>query len=412
MNDPLGCPHFPACSGCASIGTPYAEQLDWKLHRVRAMFSEAGLPGFDVQSIRGVTPSPQTAAYRNRVRLAPAAGPAGAGNRRVHLGLFRSGTHEVVDIPGCPVQLPGINETVETIRDLIVRHDVSLYDEISRQGDLRYVSVRAGARTGEQLVGLVTRGEDFPAGRLLADDLMRHQPSVVGVAHNINPSPGNVIFGPATRILAGRDYLEEIVCGVRIRLGLESFFQVNTAVAESAYAAIVEHLALTPDDTLLDLYCGVGAIGIVAAGHVHQVIGVEQNGEAIRLSEASARANGLENVRFVAGLVEEQLASVATELRGGGLTEDQLVVAVNPPRKGLDSRVVDQFLSTRPSRIAYLSCAPPTLLRDLKRFTESGYRIAHVELFDMFPQTEQVETLVIIASESFPDRLPLRRARA
>jgi 23S rRNA (uracil1939-C5)-methyltransferase len=365
------------------------------------------LPGFDVDSIEKITASLNTGAYRNRVKLVPArssedSAPQGAANaRHIKLGLYRAGSHEVVDIPNCPVQAQELNRAIEVIRTGIEECRVRLYDEVAHTGDLRFVTVREGMATGELLIGFVTRLADFPGGDRLARFVMDRCAGAVGVVQNVNTEKGNVIFGPSSHLLAGRDYLDEVVCGVRLRLGLTSFFQVNTPVAEKAYEAIVDQLEPTGDMTVFDLYSGVGAVGLVMAPRVGRAIGVEEAPEAIDLALAAAQANGIGNAEFHPGLVEDLLPSLAGEVSRKGTRRERLSAVVNPPRKGLDPRVVRTLVQAAPGRIAYLSCSPPTLIRDLGRFIDGGYAIRHVELFDMFPQTEQVETLAVL---ELPDR--------
>ena len=397
----VSCPHFPTCSGCSLIGVPYAEQLEAKLRAVGDLFKESTLRTFQAASINAITPSPKPYGYRNRVRLVPR-----RAGENVALGLFLAGSHHVVDIPGCPVQSAGINDVVEVIRASVRDLNIPLYDEVTHTGRLRFVTVREAMATGELLVGFVTLSEAFPEGDALVDRVMHECRRVVGVVQNINPAKGNVILGPTNRLLVGRDYLEEIVCDVRLRLGIADFFQINTAVAEKAYRAIVENVtgggtvgkpsAGTARIVLLDLYAGVGTIGLAASRYVRHVYGIEESGESVTLAQAAARANGIDNVEFQQGLVEQRLGQLAAALRKEGVSGGGLAAVVNPPRKGLDPAVIDALLEARPGRIAYLSCAPRTLIRDLIRLTDGGYRVARVELFDMFPQTEQVETLVML----------------
>jgi len=392
-SDVLTCHHFPACSGCTAIGVPYAEQLERKRQYVRSRFADAHLPGFDPDSITHITPSPRTSAYRNRVRLVPRRGqPDG----RLELGLFRAGTHEVVDIPGCPIQLPGINEAVEVLRTLIAEHGVALYDEITHGGDLRFISIRQGHHTGEILVGLVTRAAEFPQSEAIARSIMQDLPRVVGVVQNINPQVGNIIFGSETRTVAGRPYIHERANDVTLRLGLTNFFQVNTPVAEAAYRAIHQHLGADQSTTLIDLYAGVGAIGLTGAGRARQIIGIEESAEAIEHARAAADDNGFTNTEFRSGLVEDALPDLLGGLRPQGISATDVALVVNPPRRGLGDDVAALLADARGSRIAYLSCYPPSLLRDLRTLIAGGFRMKHVQLFDMFPQTPLVETLVIL----------------
>ncbi len=447
----LSCSRFPVCSGCRFIGTTYDEQLDTKLQAVRTLFERAQLPGFDSGSIPGITPSPRLSGYRNRAKLVPAAGatrlhyaghgengPRSDGPHRestpgvaacgmssaplpeqgVRLGLYRAGTHDVVDIPGCPVHTPGINRAIEVARSVIDEFDVTLYDEATCQGDLRFLTVREGLATSELLLGFVTGLSDNPYWDKLAAQVLERCDGVVGVVQNVNPRPGNVIFGPTTRLLAGQRYIEEIVCGVTIQLGITSFFQVNTAVAELAYQAILARLALTPSDTLLDLYAGVGAIGLVAAGRAKRVLCLETSSEAVEFARAAGRLGGIANIEFLRASVERRLPSLLEELRSSP-TGGRLMVVLNPPRGGVEPRVIEALTDTTgphggpcalPARIAYLSCSPVTLLRDLARLTGGGYGIRHVELFDMCPQTEHIETLAILEPKPTQLPKPLRRA--
>ncbi|MHC5111715.1 MAG: 23S rRNA (uracil(1939)-C(5))-methyltransferase RlmD [Planctomycetota bacterium] len=391
MSDTITCPHVPACSGCPSIAVPYRDQLTAKLELVRQMFGEAGFDDFDLRSIRNITPSPRPDGYRNRVKLVPR---NNAG--RIELGLFRAGSHDVVDIPGCPVQCGLINETVEVVRTAIAESNMRIYDEIAHEGDLRFVTIRVGTQTGQVLVGLITLGETCPGLDPFARMLQQKCPHVVGLIQNVNPEKGNVIFGSHTKLIFGHTYLEEMIGSIRIRLGMTSFFQINTPVAEKAYQAIHDRLHMDRRTTLLDLYSGVGAIGLVAASGVYRVVGIEVVEEAVDLAEASARLNGIGNCDFRCGMVETMISPVIRDIARAGITTGRLTVVVNPPRKGMDPGLLDRLSQVKPVRMAYLSCEPRTLLRDLKLLQQRDYGIRHVELFDMFPQTTKIETLVIL----------------
>jgi len=422
MDQVSTCPHFPDCSGCGSMGVAYEVQLDEKLASVEATFEQFGpdLLGPDVGL--SIAASPKQMSYRNRVKLVAAvandarekeftrAGPAPGNAPIARLGLYRAGTHEVVDIPGCPVQSEGINRAIECVRDAIRSFAIPIYDEITHTGDLRFVSVRESQATSQILISLVTRTDHLPDTDALAEHLMNQCEGLVGVCQNVNPDKGNVIFGHFDRVLAGRRFLEEVVCGVRIWLGSTSFFQVNTAVAQHVYESIVAGLGLSRDDVLLDLYAGVGTIGLVAAKHVNRVIAVEESAPAVDLGRQAAEDNDIRNITFHPGLVEEVLPELvavrnpqpvaadgsAVAVNAPSVVADRCVVVVNPPRKGLLPEVVKLLAETGPRRIAYLSCMPFSLVRDLNQFAKSGYRVIDIQCFDMFPQTPQVETLAIL----------------
>ena len=383
------CPHRPPCSGCPLWDQPYAEQLAGKLRTARETLATRNLSHWHPDQLETIHPSSQPLHYRNRAKLVARAGSDG----RLRLGLYQAGTHEVVDVPGCPVQSAALNEAVEVVREVVAGSGLTIYDETRHTGSLRYVALREGQAGQQLLIGLVTRTAVDAEVEAVSRALHERLPNLVGSLGNHNPEVGNVIFGAATRVLVGQDYLEETVLGTRVRLGLTSFFQVNTAVAQRAYERIRAGLELSGGDTLLDLYAGVGSIGLVAATRVASVLAIEENAEAVALGQSAAAAQGLANLTFHAGLVEDllpQLSLLADAARSA--------VVVNPPRKGLHRQVIDALVAARPSRLAYLSCNPFTLARDLERLIAGGFALRSVECFDMFPQTEQVETLALLSS--------------
>ena len=409
----------------------YQTQLDNKLALVRSTFERARLEGFDCQRIQSIKPSPESANYRNRVKLVPfvidhgspavdsmVTGRQTAASRFIGLGLYKEGSHEVVDIPNCPVQMVGINQAIEQLRRLLLEFETTIYGSGAADGQLRYVTVRQSLASGAVLVGLVTKTDELDRGTDLAEQLMARTQEIVGVVQNVNSDDGNAVFGTESRTLAGQDYLEEQVAGVGVHLGIASFFQVNTRVAEAAYYAILSGLSPGPEDVLLDLYAGVGAVGLVCASRVKRVIGVEEVAEAVRLAHQAAKSQSISNVEFRKGRVEDLLPEVsrAGQLikdggsgRGGSSGGGRMHVVINPPRRGVDRLVMTSLLRARPDRVAYLSCDPTTLVRDLRYLMDGGYRIRQVQPFDMFPQTDKVETLVILETSPGRSESPLRR---
>lgn len=392
MNEPMTCPHRPACSGCPSLEVAYPQQLEEKLQTVRHWFAEASIRDFEPRTIRSILPAPQRPAYRNRIKLVPRRTAGG----EIHLGLYQAGSHRVLNIPGCPVQLDGINKVVEIVREAIHSSEMSIYDEQRLAGDVRYITIREGQRTGQVLVGLITHREMCPGMDRFCESIQREGAGIVGIVQHVNEQSGNAIFGGRNITRLGREYMEEEVAGLRIRLGLSSFFQVNTAVAEAAYRSIVDRLHLDRRETLLDLYSGVGTIAMVAAPSAYQAIGIEVVEEAVEFARDSAGANGIGNCTFRVGSVERLLPGVVRDIGRSGVTAGRVLVAVNPPRKGLDPGVLGQLVRMRPGRMAYLSCEPRTLVRDLKHLCDHDLVVRHVELFDMFPYTSKVETLAIL----------------
>jgi 23S rRNA (uracil1939-C5)-methyltransferase len=275
-----------------------------------------------------------------------------------------------------------------TVARLVTARGVTAYDEGRLTGTLRYVVLRASA-AGAVLVTLVIARDAFPQGAALADELRAAHPEIVGVVQNVNPTRGNVIFGDRERTLAGSAALEDRVGPVRLRVSSRSFFQANRDVAALAYAAIAGAAALSGSETVVDAYAGVGGIALTLAPHAGRVIGIEQHPAAVEDAAWSAAASGIGNARFVAGDVAGSLADV-------GAAE---VVVLNPPRKGCAPEVLRAAAGLGPRTIAYLSCSPETLLRDLGALRRLGYRTASLTPFDMLPHTPHLEALAVLTKE-------------
>jgi 23S rRNA (uracil1939-C5)-methyltransferase len=378
------CAAFGACGGCVLQHLDGAAQLAWKVARVRrALAAHAGLAGVPVAS--GV-PSPRALGYRNRSKLVCAARQGGAA---VVLGAFAPRSHDVVDLAGCRVAEPPLEEVAGALRELLGDGAVRPYDERTLTGDLRHVVLRAN-HAGEVLAVLVVARPDAPGVGALAHELRRRQPEVVGVVENVNRTRGNVVYGHdgEERALEGAPALEERVGAVRLRLSPGAFFQANREVAALAYAAIAREVAARPGERVVDAYCGVGGIALTLARGTPglELLGIEEHAAAIADAAASAGLNGVERARFVAG-------DVAVRLRDVPRAE---VVVLNPPRKGCGPAVLTEVRRLGARVIAYLSCDPDTLARDLAALVERGYRVRGVTPFDMLPHTPHVEALAVL----------------
>lgn len=379
------CPVAGACGGCRWQHLTYPKQLEWKRRLVQDALERVGrLVGVPVPPTLGME---DPWGYRNKGAI-----PFRRVGGRVVAGFFRPETHEVVDLPpvegdaagGCRIQHPLVNRVAAAVRGLVGERGIPAYDETDGTGLLRHLVVRVGVRTGEALAVLVVNGEDLPGAPGLARDLTERVPELVGVVMNVNTAPTNVILGPVTRVLAGRDHLFEEVGGLRFKVSARSFFQVNTLQAERLYALALDAAGLTGGEFLADAYCGTGAMALLAARRCRRVVGVEELREAVEDARENARLNGIGNVRFRVGRVEERLE----DLREGSRGPDALLL--DPPRKGCDARVLRACLEMRPRRLVYVSCNPATLARDLAVLA-AGYRIAAVRPVDLFPQTPHVE---------------------
>ena len=373
------CAAYGRCGGCVLQHFDYAAQVAWKQQALRDLV--AAQPTLADIRVLAAVASPAPFGYRNKSKLVPARDGSG----RLVLGAYAPRSHRVVDLAGCAIAQPPLDDVAAALRDVLADQGVPPYDEALLTGTLRYVVLRASA-AGDVLAVLVTAGDAFPAGAHVAAALQARRPEVRGVVQNVNPSRGNVLFGPAEVTLAGARTLSDRIGDVRLCVSPQAFFQANREVAALAYRAIAEGLAPRPGDVVVDAYAGIGGIALGLAPRVSRVIGIEEHPAAVADATLSAAWNGVTNATFVAGDVVEKLAAV-------GRAD---LVVLNPPRKGCGPSVLDQAAALGPRAIAYLSCNPETLLRDLALLHQRGYRTRHITPFDMLPHTPHLEALALL----------------
>jgi 23S rRNA (uracil1939-C5)-methyltransferase len=362
---------------------PYPEQLARK--RAIVLDSFARYPSLAAVEMPRVAPASERLGYRTRVKLV-----VRRNRDQIALGLYVPNSHRVIDISSCPVHPRPVNQTAQYLKKKILELGIMPYDERDDSGDLRYVDFRFSAARQELSVTLVTRHSPFPAGVQLARSLMKRFPFVTGVNQNVNEARGNVIWGPAFHTLAGRETLMDRVGDVKLVFPPGVFSQANPAMARKLYEAVTKFADLSGRETVLDLYCGVGPISLYLASTARQVWSVDDSELAVNTAKQNARRNGRGNCRFLAG----DVGSMATKLKND-LGHIDLIV-LNPPRKGLQPAAMKPMVECGAPKLIYVSCEPTTLARDLDRLVNGGYRIERLALFDMFPQTEQVESVALL----------------
>ncbi|MEA5420443.1 23S rRNA (uracil(1939)-C(5))-methyltransferase RlmD [Spirulina sp. CCNP1310] len=309
-------------------------------------------------------------------------------NQGVQAGYYRKGTHQVVNLNQCPVQDQRLDPLLAEVKQDIASQGWSIYNEERHQGRLRHLALRIGRRTGEMLLTLVSTEETLTNIEEQAQAWMTRYPDLVGVCINHNPQRNNIIFGPDTYTIAGRSYLAEQFAGLTLHLRPETFFQVNTEVAEQLLGVIERQLQLQGNEVLLDAYCGIGTFTLPLARQVQRAIGVESQATAITQAKANAKLNNIQNVQFYAQTVESWVYDRE------GIAD---VVILDPPRKGCDRTVLDSLLRLQPARIVYVSCKPSTLARDLQHLCSTGqYKIEHIQPADFFPQTPHGEAVAFL----------------
>jgi len=373
------------------IGNPYGEQLRRKRELVReAMRTYPSLAALDIPEVLG---SPRAFGYRNQVKLV-----ARRAGRGLLLGVYRPGTHQVVDIRHCPVHHALITPVIDAVARVVDHYEIPTYDERSHSGTLRYVVVRVSAWAKTVQVILVTSERALPHARDVVRALTRVR-GVRSVVQNINAEPGNVIFGKQFVPLTRETALVERVDFLKLKTHAGAFLQANISVARKLYLQALQGAAPQADDTCVDLYCGVGALTFYLATAAKHVVGIEESPIAIADAKENVRLNGFHNVRFHCGRVAETLPLIAERLPRLD------VVTLNPPRKGADAATRAAITALAPARLAYISCDPTTLARDLDWFAGHGYRTVHLQPFDLLPQTEHVECVAALVRDTPPGDL-------
>jgi 23S rRNA (uracil1939-C5)-methyltransferase len=371
------CPVFGLCGGCQLMHAAYPAQLTLK--RIILMDALRSIAGIDLSPDFEVIPAPDPLGCRNRGQY-----PAAREGKKVVTGFFAPRSHRVVPVEQCLLHDEWVDRAVAQVRAWANRKRIPVYDEKRHRGWLRHVAVRASRTTGQVLVTLVGREERRVETGDLVRRLRRSQREVAGVVLNLNPGRTNVIFGKHNRSLWGQDWLDETLLGLHFRLAPEAFFQVNTRQAENLFGKVRDFLEGHPG-MVVDGYCGVGVLALILAREGHPVTGIEMMEAAVQGARRAAEVNRIEGTKFHEGRVEKVLPRlVDSGLRPGAIVLD-------PPRKGCAEEVLEAVDASGASKLAYVSCHPGTLARDLSRLFERGFQLDRLTAVDMFPQTAHLE---------------------
>jgi 23S rRNA (uracil1939-C5)-methyltransferase len=376
------CAHYPACGGCRFQDLAYDAQLDAKAGQVRdALVRIGGIPDPELEP---AVPAESVFGYRNKLEYSFTATPVGAG-----LGFHKAGRwDEVLDVDRCWLTTELGNAIRNAVREWARSERLPAFDQETQQGFLRHLVVREGRNTGQALVVLVTAPGELPAEARLVETLRRF-PEVRSVHWAVNDRPAEVTNLP-TRLLWGEPWIEEELIGLRFRVRPNAFLQTNTAMCEVLYGLGGEYAALTGEETVYDLYCGIGTIGLTLAGGALTVWGVEASEESVACALENAELNGVANAAFFAG----DVADSVEELRDRAGPPD--VVVVDPPRAGLAPKALRRIAALAAPRVVYVSCNPTTLAGNAKELVGAwGYRLARARPVDMFPHTPHVETVAL-----------------
>ncbi len=376
------------CGGCAYRHLTYEHELELKRRYVENAFRKVRLHDVVVEPVRHTE---SIVGYRNKAQYPVQRGKDG----RLQAGFYANSSHRIVPADNCRLQPAVFGEIVSFVCEFADRHGVSAYDEMTGKGLLRHIYLRIGARTGEIMVCLVLTRDKLPAEEAWIRELCARFPQVRSFMINVNSENTNVVLGDQYRLLWGEEWIEDILCGLKFRITPQSFYQVNHDACELLYGLAKERANLTGDELLLDLYCGIGSIGLSMAREAGEVLGMEIVERAARSATENAERNGITNASFFCGDASDPqgLLKRAAEEKGS-LTS--AVVVIDPPRKGTTPELIRGIAEHGVPRVVYVSCNPDTLARDCAIFAELGYEIGVVTPVDLFPRTGHVESVVCL----------------
>lgn len=390
------CAFHRQCGGCQLQSLSYEKQLEFKQNKIRNNLVRIG--GFAPEKIDAcmepIIGMEDPWHYRNKAQF-----PFGYDKEgNVVTGFYAGRSHTIIPNTDCALGVEENKEILEIILAYMKQYGVSAYEEVSGKGLLRHVLIRKGFASGQLMVCLIINGKKLPEEQSLAEELWKI-PGMTSVSVNVNTERTNVIMGKKVRVLKGKEKIEDSIGDVVFRISPLSFYQVNPVQTRKLYGQALKYAGLTGEETVWDLYCGIGTISLFLAQKAKQVYGVEIVPEAIADAKENATRNGITNAEFYVGKAEEVLPRMYEE---DGVYAD--VIVVDPPRKGCDEKCLETMVRMRPERIVYVSCDSATLARDLRYLGENGYEIGKWRGCDMFPGTVHVETVCLLGNrKSKPD---------
>ena len=372
------CKYSKKCGGCQLTNLTYPEQLSFK--QVKCI-RELGRFGH-VDEIIGME---DPFHYRNKVQAA-----FGTANGRIISGVFQSSSHRIVNVDSCRIEDEKADGIIVTIRGMLPKFKLTAYNEDTGRGFLRHVLVKRGFATDEIMVVLVTPTALFPKKTAFINELLRRHPEITTIVQSSNGGKTSLVLGKEEIVLSGSGYIEDVLCGKRFRISARSFYQINPVQTEVLYGKAIEFAGLKKSDVVIDAYCGIGTIGLIAADKCKTVLGVELNPDAVADAKINAKLNGAENIRFICA----DAGKLMVEMAQSGEKAD--VVFMDPPRAGSDVPFLRSVVTLSPDRVVYISCNPETQARDLAFLCKNGYRVRKIQPVDMFPWTNHVECVTLM----------------
>jgi 23S rRNA (uracil1939-C5)-methyltransferase len=378
--DKLNCPVVNKCGGCQLQHYSYEKQLEEKQKQVNMLLDKF----CKVEEIIGME-NPYY--YRNKVHAVFDTDKKG----NVISGVYEAGSHKVVSVDSCLIEDQRADNIIVTIRSMLKSFKIRTYNEDTGVGLLRHILIRTGHKSGEIMVVLVLGSHIFPSKNNFVKALLKIHPEITTIVMNVNNKKTSMVLGEREQVLYGKGFIEDTLCDKVFRISPKSFYQINAVQTEILYGKAIELAALNGNETIIDAYCGIGTIGIIASGYVKKVIGVELNRDAVKDAIINAKRNNIKNIYFYnqdAGVFMNQMAEEKQSVD---------VVFLDPPRSGSTEQFLDSMISMNPKKVLYISCNPETLERDLAYIVKRGYEAKVAIPVDMFPGTEHVETVVLMS---------------
>ena len=379
----IACKVAKKCGGCQYQGVSYEKQLSEKQKAVRQLMQ----PFCKTEEITGMKDPYH---YRNKVHAVFTRKKDGT----IISGVYEEGTHRVVPVEACQIEDEKADAIINDIRGLLKSFKIKTYNEDTGYGLLRHVLIRRGFTTGEIMVVLVLGSPVMPSKNNFVKALRKLHPEITTVVLNVNDKRTSMVLGDRETTIYGKGYIEDVLCGLTFRISSRSFYQINPVQTEKLYGKAMELAGLTGKERVIDAYCGIGTIGMVAAKSAKEVIGVELNPDAVRDAIKNAKRNQMKNIRFYqddAGRFMEKMAAKG---------EKADVVFMDPPRSGSTEQFMKSAVTLAPQKIVYISCDPQTQARDLKYLTKHGYKAMGAYPYDMFPFTKHAENIVLLVKQN------------
>ena len=373
------CPVSRKCGGCQLMNMTYPEQLKFKQAKVVKLLGSF----HRVNDIFGMEIPFH---YRNKVQAAFGRTRSG----EIISGVYQSSTHNIVKTDSCLIEDKKADEIILTIRRLVKDFKLTVYDERKGNGFLRHVLVKRGFSTNEIMVVLVTGTGVFPSKNNFIKELLKYHPEITTIVQNINNKFTSMVLGEKETVLYGKGYIQDVLCDCTFRISPKSFYQINPVQTEILYGKAVEFAGLTGKERVIDAYCGIGTIGIVASKNAGEVIGCELNRDAIKDAKINSKINEIDNIKFVCADAGEFMLTMKEQ------GEKCDVLFMDPPRAGSDKKFLSCAVALSPQKIVYISCNPETQQRDLYYLIKNGYKVKKIQPVDMFPYTAHVETVVLL----------------